>query len=33
MKKGITIEFDMHEECYHIQKQKARSRWKRFSRR
>ena len=23
MKKGITIEFDMHEECYHIQKQKG----------
>lgn len=23
MKKGITIEFDMHEECYHIQKQRG----------
>lgn len=23
MKRGITVEFDMHEECYHIQKQKA----------
>lgn len=21
MKRGITVEFDMHEECYHIQKQ------------
>lgn len=23
MKRGITIEFDMHEECYHIEKQKG----------
>lgn len=23
MKRGITIEYDMHEECYHIQKQKG----------
>lgn len=23
MKRGITIEFDMHEECYHIQKQRG----------